>query len=100
VTLTDRTGRVVAAWHAVARIDDIVNLYVRFAAQDRQESVLRNALTDLAQQMAAFRPRSLQLPIADKGGGLVIGDPAGPCRLVPRCPCCARRGTFAVWLAR
>jgi hypothetical protein len=77
VTLTDRTGRVVAAWHAVARIDDTVNLDVRFAVQDRQESVLRNALTDLAQQMAAFRPRSLQLPIADKGGGLVIGDPAG-----------------------
>lgn len=76
VTLTDRTGRVVAAWHAVARIDDTINLGVRFAAQTRQETVLRNALTDLAGQMAGFRPRSLQLPIGEKGGALAIADPA------------------------
>lgn len=76
VTLTDRTGRVVAAWHAVARIDDTINMGVRFAAQTRQETVLRNALADLAGQMAAFHPRSLQLSIADKGGALVIADSA------------------------
>jgi hypothetical protein len=95
VTLADRTGRLVAAWHAGAVIDDRVNVSVRFAAGQRRETVLRNALYDLAQQMAKFRPHLLQMPIAPKGGSLAIADPSGAVPMGVTLPVLRPAGRFA-----
>lgn len=76
VSLVDRTGRIVAAFHGTNRIDDKIAGGMTFADAQRQDTVLHNALVDAARQVAAWHPRPGTLAISARDGAIWIDDPA------------------------
>lgn len=76
VSLVDRTGRIVAAFHGINRIDDRIAGNMAFSDAQRQDMVLRNALIDAARQMAAWHPRPGVLAVSARDGGVWIDDPS------------------------
>jgi len=77
VSLVDRTGRVVFVAHGEGRITDKVAGEMRFSADQRRDTSVRNALIDAATKLAQFKPQSLSLPVDKAGDALTIHDPGG-----------------------
>ncbi|GAA4019329.1 hypothetical protein GCM10022280_18930 [Sphingomonas swuensis] len=77
VSLIDRTGRVVHSVQGMGRIQDEVSRDMRFSAEQRRETVIRNALLDAAAKLATFKPKNLELSVAVDGKSISIVDPQG-----------------------
>ena len=75
VSLVDRTGRIVASFHGSNRIEDQIAGGMGFSDSQRQDTVLKNALFDAAQQMAAWHPKSGILPVSARGASIFVADP-------------------------
>lgn len=76
--LLDRSGRVVYAANIKNRIDDQVAADVAFSEQSREDTVISNALQQLADKMSSeFKPQTLRVPIAVRGEGYSLDDPGG-----------------------
>jgi len=76
VSLVDRTGRIVAAFHGTNRIEDKIAQGMAFSDAQRQDTVLRNALFDAAQKMASWHPKPGTLAVSARDGAIWIDDPA------------------------
>jgi hypothetical protein len=94
VQLVDATGRVVGAWHGSGLIDDKISAGIRFAADKRRDTVIRNALLDAAGKMAAFRPQPQFLPVTGSAGAMTVADLAGAVPIGASLPVLRRVGRF------
>jgi len=77
VELVDPSGRVLASFHAADQIVDQIAGGIRFSADQRRDTVVRNALTKVAQALSAWRPSPAMLPVSQNGEGFSITDPGG-----------------------
>lgn len=77
VTLVDGSGRVVGSWQGRGLIEDKISDDIRLPLSQRRDAVLRNALTDAALKMNAFRPQPRFLPVQAKDGAFIVDDAAG-----------------------
>lgn len=76
--LTDRSGRVVFATTADNRIDDQVAAGIAFSDDARHDTVVSNALQQLADKISAgFKPRALRLTVKSTAGGFMLDDAGG-----------------------
>lgn len=76
--ILDRSGRVVFATFANNRIDDQVAAGIAFGEDARHDTVISNALQELADKISAsFKPQLLRLPIKGSGGTYLLDDPSG-----------------------
>lgn len=75
--LLDRSGRVVFTAHGSNRIVDENFGSIRFAAEQRRDTTIHNALIDAAQKVSAFNQQPVDLPIASQGGQMLVTDPGG-----------------------
>lgn len=57
LSLVDRTGRVIASFHGVNIITDKVAAGIKFSGDQRRDTVIRNALVDVAAKMKAYKPQ-------------------------------------------
>jgi hypothetical protein len=76
VSLVDRTGRIIATFHGVNRIEEQMSDGMGFSDVERQNTVLQNALIDAASKMAAWHPQPEALAVSMRGGNVFIADPA------------------------
>ena len=93
-SLVDSSGRVVGAWQGHGAIEDRVAGAMQFASATRRDSVMRNALTDLAQSMAGFRPQPVTAPVTQRDGHIVIIDNGGAVPLELTLPVLREAGRF------
>lgn len=77
VSLVDPAGRVVATFQGNGQIQDEVSGDMRFSAEQRRDTAVRNALIDAAGAMAKFKPQPLDLPIAGQRDAMRIRDAGG-----------------------
>jgi len=77
LSLVDRTGRVVASFHGVNAITDKVAVGIKFTGSQRRDTVIRNALVDVAEKMKAYKPQPALIPVASTGNGFVLRDAGG-----------------------
>lgn len=76
--LTDSSGRIVYATSVKNHIDDQVSAEISFSDDARQDTVVKNALIQLADKISAeFKPQAFRLAISGSGGSAVISDPSG-----------------------
>lgn len=76
--IVDRSGRVVFATFADNRIDDQVAAGIAFGEDARQDTVISNALQQLADKVSTgFKPQQLRLPLKGNGVSFSLNDPAG-----------------------
>ena len=75
--LLDRSGRVVFTAHGSNRIVDENFGSIRFAAEQRRDTTIRNALIDAAQKVSAFNQQPVDLPIESEGEQMLVTDPGG-----------------------
>ena len=94
VSLVDRTGRIVAAFHGSNRIEDRIAGGMGFDDRQRQDTVLHNALIDAAQKMAAWHPRPGTLAVSERDGAVWIDDPANALPLGTMVPVLRNFGHF------
>jgi hypothetical protein len=92
VSLVDRTGRIIAAFHGVNRIDDQIAQGMGFSDAQRQDTVLCNALFDAARQMATWHPQPGALAVSTRGGAIFIADPANALPLGGTMPVLRKNG--------
>jgi hypothetical protein len=77
-SILDRSGRVVFAAIATDRIQDQVTGGIGFSAEQRQDTVTKNALLKLSQRIAAeFKPQNVRLPLVENSKGGSVSDPSG-----------------------
>ena len=76
--IVDRSGRIVFAATATDRIQDQIVGGVGFSAEQREDTVTKNALLKLAQRIAAeFKAQNFRLPLAEDSKGISVSDPRG-----------------------
>lgn len=76
--LLDRSGRVVYAANVANKIDDKVAANVAFSEDARQDTVVSNALKQLADKVSSeFKPKALRVPITARGETFGLDDPGG-----------------------
>ena len=94
VTLVDASGRAVGTWQGHSVLEDKVSRGIRLSASQRHDAVLRNALEDAAKAMSSFRPQPRFVPLAGKGGAMVMADTAGAAGLGQTLPVLRPAGRF------
>lgn len=77
VELVDPSGRVLKSFHTADQIVDQVARGIRFSADQRRDTVVRNALIKAAQAVSAWRPSPAMLPVNHNSEGFGITDPGG-----------------------
>lgn len=77
VSIVDQTGRVVASFQGTGRIQDDVAGDMGFSADQRRDTVIRNALIEAATAMTRFKAQPLDLPIVDQRGTMIVRDGGG-----------------------
>ncbi len=77
VSLVDRTGRVVASFQGTGRIQDDVAGDMGFSAEQRRDTVVRNALIEAATAMTGFKAQPLDLPVIARHGAMIVRDGGG-----------------------
>ncbi len=76
VSLVDRSGRVVFTAHGTGSVEDQI-AGVSFQTDQRQDTVVRNALIDAAGKLAQFKPQPLELPVTPIGSRVLVEDRTG-----------------------
>jgi len=77
LSLVDRTGRVIASFHGANTITDKVAAGIKFTGDQRRDTVIRNALIDVAEKMKAYKPQPALIPVTSAGDGFVLHDAGG-----------------------
>lgn len=92
VELVDNAGRILDTWIGKAAIEDTVAGTNRLSTFQRRDAVVRNAIKDVAVQMASFKPRPFQVPLRSRQNRFEIDDPTGAIMLNATLPVLRRLG--------
>lgn len=93
--VVDRSGRVVFSTSASDRIVDEVVGSAGFSTEQRQDTVVRNALFKLSQRIGLeFKPRNVRLAAEGKGNADYAIDPAGSLAIGTRGMVLRKAGSF------
>lgn len=95
VELVDNAGRILESWAGKALIEDMVAGANRLSPFQRRDAVIRNAIKDVANQMAGFKPRPFQVPLRVRQNRFEIDDPTGAVTLNATLPVLRRIGRVA-----
>ena len=95
IELIEPSGRVLASFHAADQIVDQVARGIRFSADQRRDTVVRNALAKAAQAVSAWRPSPAMLAVSHSSDGFGITDPGGALSLGSRLWCFVGSATSA-----
>ncbi len=77
-SILDRSGRVVFSTVASDRINDQIADGIGFSADQRQDTVTKNALLKLSQRIATeFKPQNIRLPLVENNKDGSVSDPSG-----------------------
>lgn len=94
--VVDRSGRVMFSASVSDRIVDDVVGTMGFSIEQRQDTVVRNALFKLAQRIGLeFKPRNVRLPATGQGNADYALDPGGALAIGTRGVVLRKAGNFA-----